>query len=185
MPTLFAKHKNLTFLILGTVIAGFLLQVREFHSFLLHLGGLGYIGAFFAGFIFVFSLTAPTGVAVLTLLSEQLLLPEIVFIGALGSTLGDFIIFKFTKGILNQELSDTYTKLDKKQRASRIFHSRHFSWLLPLIGAAIIASPLPDEAGISILSLSKLKTYQFLLFVFILDFIGIFLLVSGLSFFIK
>jgi len=52
-------------------------------------------------------------------------------------------------------------------------------WTLPVIGAIIIASPFPDEIGVSLVGISKIKTYQFLLVSFILNAIGIFLVVSA------
>jgi hypothetical protein len=47
-----------------------------------------------------------------------------------------------------------------------------------VFGAVIIASPLPDEAGVSLLSLSKLKNWQFILLSFVLNATGIFIIVT-------
>ncbi|MEK7159994.1 MAG: hypothetical protein AAB702_00755, partial [Patescibacteria group bacterium] len=67
---------------------------------------------------------------------------------------------------------------------SKILHTRYFSWTLPVIGAIIIASPFPDEIGISLMGISKISTYKFLITAFFLDFIAVFLIVSA-SLFIK
>ena len=48
-----------------------------------------------------------------------------------------------------------------------------------MIGAIIIASPFPDEIGVSLMGISKMKTYQFILISFLLNAIGIFLVVSA------
>lgn len=59
-----------------------------------------------------------------------------------------------------------------------LFKTPYFSWLLPVIGAAVIASPLPDEAGVSLLGLSKIRKWQFFAITFALNAVGIFLIVS-------
>lgn len=50
------------------------------------------------------------------------------------------------------------------------------------IGAFIIASPFPDEIGVSLMGISKLKTYQFLLIAFALNILAVFLIISASSF---
>ena len=64
----------------------------------------------------------------------------------------------------------------------RIFmRSMHFGfmkWLSPIIGALIIASPLPDEFGITLLGLSKLKIMVLLPIALVMNMLGIYLLVT-------
>ena len=45
---------------------------KGFHSFLLHLGNFGYIGAFIAGILFVSTFTVATSALVLLVLAETL-----------------------------------------------------------------------------------------------------------------
>ncbi|OGG78335.1 hypothetical protein A3A36_01445 [Candidatus Kaiserbacteria bacterium RIFCSPLOWO2_01_FULL_52_12b] len=54
-----------------------------------------------------------------------------------------------------------------------IFRPRLFKWLIPFVGALIIASPLPDEAGLAMMGLSKMKTSVFIPISFALNFLGI------------
>ena len=51
--------------------------------------------------------------------------------------------------------------------------------MLPVIGAIIIASPLPDELGVSLMGMSQMKASRFILLSYILNSIGIFLVVSA------
>jgi hypothetical protein len=51
--------------------------------------------------------------------------------------------------------------------------------MLPVIGAIIIASPLPDEVGISLMGLSKISTPKFIFISYILNSIGLFLIISA------
>ena len=63
-------YKNLTVVGIGLILAISLSQVEAFHSFLLQLGGFGYIGAFIAGIFFVFTFTVATSALVLLILAE-------------------------------------------------------------------------------------------------------------------
>ncbi len=60
----------------------------------------------------------------------------------------------------------------------KLFHTPYFAWFIPIIGAVIIASPLPDEIGVSILGISKMKNWKFLLLSFFLNTVGIFIIVT-------
>ena len=173
------KYKNLTFLLISLVAAFFVFRNEALHTFLQHLGNFGYIGAFLAGMLFVSTFTVATGAIILLVLAETLSPIEIGLIAGLGAVVGDFAIFRFVKDDLAREVTLIYNKIDGDHHLRKVLHTKYFSWTLPVIGAAIIASPLPDEVGISLMGISKLKTYQFLLLSFILNAIGIFLIVSA------
>lgn len=177
-------YKNLTYLGLSVAIAAILFRFEVFHSFLLHLGSLGYIGAFFAGMLFVSTFTVSIGGVVLLVLLETLHPLEIALVAGVGSVIGDLTIFHFirSKGFVD-ELKHFFQYFGG-DKISHLLHSKYFSWTLPVVGAIIIASPLPDELGISLMGISKLKTYQFIVISSILNGIGIFLLLT-LSNFIK
>jgi len=72
-----------------------------------------------------------------------------------------------------------YDHIDGDHHFKKVLHTKYFSWTLPVIGAIIIASPFPDEIGVSLMGISKMKTYQFILISFLLNAIGIFLVVSA------
>jgi len=172
------KYKNLTYLFISLSFA-FLLSLSEiFHTFLLNLGGFGYLGAFITGMFFVSTFTVATAAVVLFILAETLSPLEIGLLGGLGAVFGDFLIFRFVRNNLIDEIELLYIRLGGNH-FNKMLHTKFFSWMLPVIGAIIIASPLPDEIGVSLMGISKLKFYQFLLFSFILNAIGIFLVVSA------
>lgn len=173
------KYKNLAFLIISLILAFFVFRNETLHSFLLHLGNFGYVGAFFAGILFVSTFTVATGAIILLVLAETLSPIEIGIIAGIGAVVGDFAIFRFVKDDLAREIRQIYTFFDRNHHLKKLFHTKYFSWTLPVAGAVIIASPLPDEVGVSLMGISKLKTYQFLLLSFILNAIGIFLVVSA------
>jgi len=177
------KYKNLTLLLFGLTATFFLYRSESFHSFLLSFGSWGYLGAFIAGFLFVSSFTAATGILILLVLAEQLLPLEIAVFAGLGAVCGDALIFRFIKDDLAEEIRPLFDKFGGKH-LSLLLHSKYFSWSLPLIGGLIIASPLPDEIGVSLMGISKMSTPKFLLLSFILNSLGI-LFVLFSSTFIK
>lgn len=172
------KYKNLTIFFLSVIFALALTRFEDFHTFLLNLGSFGYLGAFAAGVLFVSTFTVATGAVILLILAETLSPWEIGLIAGLGAVAGDFTIFRFIKYGLNEELKLIYNHF-KNDKLNHLLHTKYFRWSLPVIGALIIASPLPDEIGVSLLGISKMKTYQFLIISFILNAIGIFLVVSA------
>lgn len=171
-------YKNLTFSLLGVIIAVLISRFELFHLFLLNLGSFGYIGAFLGGILFVSTFTVATGAVILLVLAERLSPLEIGLIAGLGAVLGDITIFRFIKNNLSKELESVYNHLDHDNHLQKLFHSKYFSWTLPVIGAIIIASPFPDEIGVTLMGISKMKTYKFLIISFILNAIGIFLVIS-------
>ena len=178
------KYKNLTFAFVGILVAVLLSQVPSFHELLIHLGGFGYIGAFAAGMLFVSTFTVATSALVLLTLVETLSPIEIGLIAGLGAVVGDLTIFHLIKDNLSSELEEVFHNFDRKKHIEHLFHTKYFNWTLPVFGALIIASPLPDELGVSLIGLSRMNTVRFIFLSYILNSLGIFLIVSA-SVFIK
>lgn len=176
------KYKNLQLFALSLTFAFLLSLYEPFHQWLLGLGKLGYIGAFVAGILFVSTFTVATGIVILLVLAEKLSAIEIGIIAGLGAVIGDFAIFRFVKDGVASELLRIYHIFDKYHHFKRVLHSKYFSWFFPVIGAVIIASPLPDEIGVSLMGISRMKTYKFLILSFLLNAIGIFLVISAATY---
>lgn len=172
------KYKNLTLFITGILLALLLAQSDDFHDFLLRLGEIGYLGAFVGGLFFVLTFTVGTGALILITLADAVPLLPLALVAAMGAVIGDFMIFSYVQDNLRKELGTLSGPL-KNWPLAKIWTSKYSRWTLPLIGALIIASPLPDEIGVSLMGLSKIKPANFILLSFILNSIGIFLIVSA------
>ncbi len=172
------KYLNLILLIVGIVFAIWLARFEPLHQFFLSNQLLSYLGVILAGFLFVVSFTAPTGAVLLLLLAEKFNAVEIGIVAAFGAMLADYIIFKFVRDTLIEEVQPVYEKFGGNH-LTKLLHTRYFRWSLPLIGALIIALPLPDEIGVSLLGLSKISTTRFLIISFVLNAIGIALIVAA------
>lgn len=142
---------------------------------------MGYLGAFIAGALYTLSFTIPISIVMLALLSQTLSPIEVGVIGGLGAVITDLTIFRFVRDDLVSDIKPLYEKFGGNH-VSHVFQSKYFHWTLPFIGALIIASPFPDEIGVTLLGISKMKTLEFLPISFVMNSTGIFLIVSASSF---
>jgi uncharacterized membrane protein YdjX (TVP38/TMEM64 family) len=175
------RFKNLTFFIISLVLGLVLARFEPFHALLLNLGEFGYFSAFLVGILLVSTFTMPTGIIMLLVLAERYSVIELGLIAGLGSMIGDFIIFRIVKDRLLEELTPLYELLGGKQ-LTILLHTKYFRWTLPVIGALAMASPLPDEIGVSLLGLSRMKTYKFIFLSFIFNAVGVIFILSASSF---
>lgn len=172
-------YKNLTLLTLSLVFSYFLFKWDAFQSLLLGLGNWGYLGALLGGALFVSTFTVATGTVILAVLSQSLSPVELGIIAGIGAVAGDLTIFKFIKSRgLSSEIKHFFEYFGG-DKLSHLLHTKYFSWSLPVIGALIIASPLPDELGVSLMGIARMKTLNFIILSFILNSLGIFLVITA------
>jgi hypothetical protein len=172
------KHKNSVLFIIGLVIAIIFSQIPWFKEFLGTLGTLGYLGAVIAGMLFVSTFTVATGAVILMTLAKTLSPVEIIIFAAIGAVISDLLIFYFVKDEVEAEITPIYDKITGSH-LKKLLHTKYFGWTLPVLGALIIITPLPDELGVSLLGMSEIKTGKFLLISGVSHTIGMFLLVSA------
>jgi hypothetical protein len=170
------KIQNIALLFIGICFAVWLARFEELHSLLLSSTYFSYFGVVLAGLLFVVSFTAPTGAVLLLLFAERFSAIEIGIIAAFGATLSDFLIFRFVRDSLIEDLMPLYEELGGNH-LTKLLHTKYFSWSLPVIGAIILASPLPDELGVTLLGLSRVHTLKFICISFFLNAVGISLIV--------
>jgi len=94
-------------------------------------------------------------------------------IGAAGSVAGDLIIFRFMRDRFAADISELLAHRHPLRRAHALFRHRMFRWFTFLAGGLVLASPLPDEFGISILGLSKMSIKYFIMLSYTFNFLGI------------
>lgn len=173
------RYKNITYLVASIAIAYLLFRNTSFHEFLTHLGTYGYFGAFIGGILFASTFTISIGAVILLNMVEYLNPWEIAIIAGIGGVVGDGIIFQFirNKGLVDEiKHFVNYFGADKLEH---LLHTKYFSWTLPVFGALIIASPLPDELGVSLIGISRLSTTQFVALSFVMNVIGVFIVLSA------
>lgn len=165
--------QDLLIILSSIFLAVLLVKTQAVSSVLSNTTEWQYFGSFIAGIFFtsVFT-TAPAIVTLGEMAQHNALLPT-AFFGALGSIIGDLVIFKFVKDRLSEHLLVLLGHATYWNRVKAVFKLKYFRWGTFLLGGLIISSPLPDELGVSLLGLSKMSTKVFVLISFVFNFIGI------------
>lgn len=169
--------RDLAVVVLSIAIAVVLAKTGALESLLTATRQSKIIGSFAAGLFFVSIFTvAPAGVALAELARHNSIFLVALF-GGLGALAGDFLIFRFVKDRISEDLL-RLVKKNRFRRLKMIFRLKFLRWLTPLIGAFIVASPLPDELGLMLMGFSKMNSAVFIPLSFVLNFLGILVLGS-------
>lgn len=169
-------YKNTFILVVSLVLFYFLADTDFAGNAIKRIGSFGYFGSFLSGIFFVSIFTVAPASAVLFHLAENHNPAAIAITAGAGAVIGDYYIMRFLKDDIFVEWSDVFNKI-KGSFLKKLFLSPFFIWAIPIAGAAVIASPLPDEVGVTMLGLSKIKNWQFFLITFLLNAVGIFLVI--------
>jgi uncharacterized membrane protein YdjX (TVP38/TMEM64 family) len=170
------KYPKLLFLIFTFIVAYFIFTGRDFslfHNFLL---SLGYFGTFLAGVFFTYGFTAAPATAILLILSNEQNIFFGSFIAGFGALVGDLIIFKF----IRYSFADEIRKLSQEKAINHLNNKIPTllkKYFVPILAGFIIASPLPDEIGVSLLAASRsIPTKFFSILSYVLNTAGIFII---------
>lgn len=152
--------KDLVIIAASVVVGLFFLKTGVIKHILVSSGEFEYLGIFIAGMFFTSVFTTVPATVVIGEMSTTVNLPGLVFISGLGALFGDFIIFKFFKDSIGEDLEALFT-FHKKKRWKHLFKTKLFKIFITLVGGVIIASPLPDELGLALMGFSKTNTWFF------------------------
>jgi len=176
------KYPKLTVIILSYILFFLFFSTineRAFDEIFLK---LGMVGIFITGMLYTYGFTGGLATFLIVLIAKDNHPAFLALIGGLGALVADLTIFRLIRDGLNKEINHlARTKLFKvigswsviKHRISR-----------DIIGLLVIASPLPDEFGIAILSRDKLISSKFFAVIaFLTNAIGIYIIASTSRFF--
>lgn len=173
-------RRDLFLLGLSVVVTIFLVRFGVIESIISATKGWTVLASFIAGAFWTSAFTiAPASIGI-AYLSRSIDPVTIAVCGAFGAMIGDLIIFSFIKDVFSEDVRGAI----KASRFKRLLGHTHFTflrWFGPLVGALIIISPLPDEIGLSLMGMSKMKTRYLIPMTLILNFIGIYLIASVAS----
>ena len=98
----------------------------------------------------------------------------LVAMGTLGSVIGDNIIFTFIKFRLIESLIKSFKN---NKFVTSILKTKNYvlKGVLVLVGSLIIMSPLPDEFGVLLIGVSRIKHRYFILLSLMLNSLGTYL----------
>lgn len=152
--------------------AWFILRSEYFHSVIESLTGVRFIAEILAGTLYTSFATSPLAVAAIIILSENSNPIVVGLLGGLGAVIVDLLIVKFLRGSAKSDLS-TLTKILKVDGLGKELKHLHLDIFVVLLGAIIIASPLPDELGLLLLGRSSLSYKQLMVLSYLLNTAGI------------
>ncbi len=143
------------FLFIGLIIFAYFIFTRPFTSGLINFfASINHLGVFISGVLIPFGFSAPFGIGLLTKIPYSNILLGALIAGT-GAMLADLIIFKTIKF----SFMDEFKKLEKTPAIKKIEnitkknkHVKVVHYLLYIFAGIMIASPLPDEIGVSMLA---------------------------------
>jgi hypothetical protein len=164
--------KDFSLFILGVIFAAILVRVGVLSDFLTATQGVLWLESFIAGIFFTSSFSVAIATVALLDIAHHAPALEVAFCGAIGSMIGDVIIFLFIRNVVTEDATRVIKKSKYKETLS-FMHLGLVRLLSLLLGALIIASPLPDELGLGIMGLTKMKAWYVLPIAFAMNFLGI------------
>ena len=170
------RYPKFLLLFITLFIAYLLFYGRNYPPFQDFVFGLGYFGTFVAGILFTYGFTAAPATAIFLILAQHQNIYLASVIGGLGALIGDLFIFSF----IRHSFSDEIKKLSKEKivkyfdgRLPRVLKK----YLLLFAAGFIIASPFPDEIGVTLLAgTTKISTKIFSVLSYLLNTAGIFVI---------
>ncbi len=170
------KYPKLAILLLSTILAFEIFSLPNVQGYITHLAAFDYISFFLAGMLFAFGFSTPFAIGFFWTASPTNI-PLAVILGGLGGLVADLFIFRMIK----LSFMDEFRSLEKLRVIKNVEHLWRKSfkykvrmYLLYVFAGIVIASPLPDEFGVSMLAgLTKIKTRVLAIISFIMNSLGI------------
>lgn len=166
------EYKHTSLAISAIILFVLLLDTALIQSVLAYIQHLELLGIFIAGVLFVSFFTAAPAVVLLLQFLDFYDPFTIALIAGGGAAIGDLIIFTIMEDKIGYELKPLAKKL-RLMKFINSLHKKKARLRTVLVGAFIIASPLPDEAGIALLGLSHISAASLLFVTYILNAAGI------------
>lgn len=141
---------------------------------------LRFVSEILAGVLYTSFLTSPISVAMLIILAQENNPIVTALLAGVGAALADCLIIKFFRGQLYSDLNQISKQLGYN-KFNIFLQKLRLGFVVPFIGAIIVASPLPDELGLIMLGASKLRYQEIAILTYILNTAGILLIVLPIN----
>jgi uncharacterized membrane protein YdjX (TVP38/TMEM64 family) len=166
------KYPKFLLLLLTFAVAYLLLNFRQSLPFQDVLLSLGFLGVFILGIFYSYGFTAAPATALLLVIAKDQNILLAGLIGGLGSLFADLTLFT----LIRTSFRDEIKKLSQERcvkKLGRMVPRTLRKYLVPVLAALIIASPLPDEIGVCMLATTKISPRVFSLLSYCLNTLGI------------
>lgn len=178
------NYPKLSLLIIFTLLAYIAYMVGVLEWIFGGLGEFGYISLLFAGLLFSFGFTTPFAIAYFLEVAPEVNILFAALIAAFGASVSDMGIFRLSRFSFSDEFSQMRMTLWFQKIYALLHHERISEKLRRIFflfsAGLIIASPLPDEIGVTLLSgMTNMKERSMGILCFSLNFLGIFFILLG------
>lgn len=171
------KEKTIWFdvsiVLISIVCAVVLARSGALHYLVSFSGYWSILAIFIAGLMFTSVFTMPIAIAALISLSIEGVNPWLLAsLGACGSVVSDLGILSVIRGRIMPDLAHVLSHT-RFRRFVYITRKKWFRIMSPVVGALIISSPLPDELGITMMGISRIKISSLIPILYTMNFLGI------------
>ena len=170
------KYPKLSLFIISVILVYFLfsgLAYKPLHDALVF---MGYFGTFLAGLLYPYALTSAAGTGILLILAKEQNILLAGGIAGIGALISDIILFLF----VTHSFSDEVQKLSKEtvvRTINRLIPDSIRVYLLATFAGLLIASPLPTEIGILLMtSIKNISFKKFIIIIYVLHASAIFII---------
>lgn len=168
--------QDISIIALSILIAIILVRTDALVRILTTTQELEFIGSFITGLFFTSVFTTAPSIVTLGEIAQVNTIAGTAFFGALGAVIGDLVIFKFVRDRFSDHLLLLIKEKGNKRRFKALLKLKFFRFSMFMLGGLIIASPFPDELGISLMGFSKMRLSLFIPVSFVFNFIGIYII---------
>jgi hypothetical protein len=170
------KYPKLSLFIISIILVYFLfsgLAYTPLHEALMF---MGYFGTFLAGLLYPYALTSATGTGILLILAKEQNLLLAGVIAGIGTLISDIILFLFVTHSFSTEVQ----KLSEEKVVRTVIRwipNSSRVYLLATFAGLLIASPLPTEIGILLMtSIRNISFKKFISLIYVLHASAIFII---------
>jgi hypothetical protein len=169
--------RDLFFILLSLSVSFWIVHIGLLNNVVSIISEARLLAAFVGGFFFTSAFTIAPATLVIAALTHTVPRMTLALWGALGALAGDLTIFFFVRDRFTADIMDLI-RGSKSKRFKHFFKTGAFRLLSPVIGALIIASPLPDELGMAMMGMSKTRLALIIPISFVMNFVAIWVIVS-------
>lgn len=167
------KYPKFITLILTIILACVIFKIGNLSFISEPLLSLGYFGTFLSGILLAYSFTAAPAVAVLLILEKGQNIFLATLVGGFGALVADLIVFKLIRNSFKNEIKKLSHEKSLRHLEKKI-PNKAKRYLMLMTAELFLASPLPDEIGVTLFSLYKhISARRFAIISYITHFVGI------------
>lgn len=179
------QYPKFLLLMCSFVLAYVFFEFGFFHGVTVFLNQGGYVATFLGGLLFSFGFTTPFAIGFFLEVAHDVNPFIAAPLGGVGALLADLLIFQIVRNAFFEDELHRFRTTRIFRYFYHLLHHRGLTetirtYILWSFAGLIIASPLPDEIGVSLLSgVTDIEERKFAVLCYALNTLGIFLMLTA------